>query len=599
MAASDHGEEPSAEVIACLEFLAKEERYVEQELKICHEIFLVRLKAHLEVGQKILSQDQIDTLFRNFPTLYNAHRNLYTEDLLVLRMQSPEALCLGLGEKLKDFIPFLKLYIEYLGRKDSAMKMLKDLSQSGFISGSSFPNFLLVNECVASKICESKEISLKYLLQRPTNRLVEYATDLYDLCQTFSDPSEPHARNIFDALKEVQDILEKITESVRSNKARKQIGYVQDKLFGGKIHLLTPTRFVVKKGDVKLVHSNKLCKLKAVLCSDIILTQRPKGYSSYFGGGGTLGWVLAMKGLEVIENIQGNELENQDVIKEIQSFPPALRVGLRNTIAKTEIYVIVFHDQKSRDSWVKAIKERIQAEEMTTKPCNPIGLEKRLEGKKNLTPEEAEYYMEITDVDQISQIRQNQSRIYVSRQATGQHGEAVLIDALVNVTTKELGLPPAGSPRVSQPPPPRSNTPRGPPPRMGSGKKPLPPKPSPRGKPPRAPYKKGNAPPPRKPAATPKAGGRANLFAAIQAGAQLKKIEDAPPPKQAAPKKLTLLEQIQLGGKKNLKKAVQRKKSAVSQTDRNLLSGVQEALKRYREHVVQSDDESDDDSDWD
>ena len=74
------------------------------------------------------------------------------------------------------------------------------------------------------------------------------------------------------------------------------------------------------------------------------------------------------------------------------------------------------------------------------------------------------------------------------------------------------------------------------------------------------------------------------MLAGIRAGAKLKKIEDTPPPKAAAPKKMNLLDQIKLGKKlKSVNERKKRKSTLVNDDDVNLLNDVQKALKRYRE----------------
>ena len=50
-------------------------------------------------------------------------------------------------------------------------------------------------------------MTLKYLLRRPAERLFEYADDLSKLFTTCVDKSQPHARQVSEALKQINQII--------------------------------------------------------------------------------------------------------------------------------------------------------------------------------------------------------------------------------------------------------------------------------------------------------------------------------------------------------------------------------------------------------
>jgi len=605
------------EIEACLKFVAGEEKYKNDLIK-GRDIFLRRLRVHIEVNHRIITAPQIEAIFSNYETLVSAHIDLHRM-MMDLRIKSPRELHAKLGQLICEFVPFFKMYIPYVANQNQRKEVLDTLNQGSMLGGSTWKTFLLINE----KIAES---SLKFFLDAPEQRLAHYAEDLANLAESFSDTEKPSARGIFLALTELNVILTQITEKVKDLKNRRELAFVKNKLFPSKnITLATPTRFVVKKGSCKIVYKDKLVKVKIVLCSDMIFVQKP---AKSWGRGGGLAFALAMKGMEMEQGAEGNEIEN--------SFHPKCRLGLQNSIAKTPTSIINFHDEKQCLKWVEEIQKRIDAEELTERPCNPVGLMKRLRNEKT-SGEEVMEYMQVTDKLALERIRTHNIQKYSDQRSsridllTGFNNSPGVVKMQRSGSLGGSTMP-SESPRTIQ----RAATTEIPRNILDKGKGPAPRKAPP-------PIPSSNIPPPSRqiqraataeirkvqttqpfqttqpvqttqplaapdsaptlqvtaaPAAAPKRKSKhMGLLAGIQKGANLKKVK----PAQKTQKKKSFLDDIKGGGiKGNLKKASKRKlQPKKREEDNSLLSQVKATLANYRNVVMDSDDESESGSGWD
>jgi len=599
------------EIEACLKFVAGEEKYKNDLIK-GRDIFLRRLRVHIEVNHRIITAPQIEAIFSNYETLVSAHIDLHRM-MMDLRIKSPRELHAKLGQLICEFVPFFKMYIPYVANQNQRKEVLDTLNQGSMLGGSTWKTFLLINEKIA-------ENSLKFFLDAPEQRLAHYAEDLANLAESFSDTEKPSARTIFLALTELNVILTQITEKVKDLKNRRELAFVKNKLFPSKnITLATPTRFVVKKGSCKIVYKDKLVKVKIVLCSDMIFVQKP---AKSWGRGGGLAFALAMKGMEMETGAEGNEIEN--------SFHPKCRLGLRNTIAKTPTSIINFHDEKQCLKWVEEIQKRVDAEELTERPCNPIGLMKRLRNEKT-SGEEVMEYMQVTDKLALDRIRSHHNQKYSDQRSSSKNQRIDLLTGFNNSPgikiqrSGSLGgtTMPSDTPRTIQ----RAKTaeiprnildksnapgPRKAPPPIPSS---IPGNVSPSSRQiqraataeiPKVQTTQPLAPPDNSstlkvtdaPTAAPQRKKKPmSLLAGIQKGANLKKVK----PAQKTPKKKSFLDDIKGGGiKGNLKKVSNRKlQPKKRQEDNSLLSQVKATLANYRNVVMDSDDESESGSGWD
>lgn len=121
-------------------FLNSEREYVENGLRVGYETFLNRLEVHNKLNQSIISDDDIATIFSNYRTLYNANSKLF-DDLMLLRLDGITKLRDNLGKYMVDFIPYFRIYTDYIVKKQSAITHLEKLKKSN----KKFRQFLKIN----------------------------------------------------------------------------------------------------------------------------------------------------------------------------------------------------------------------------------------------------------------------------------------------------------------------------------------------------------------------------------------------------------------------------------------------------------------------
>ncbi len=121
-------------------FLNSEREYVKNGLRIGYETFLHRLETHNKLNQPIISDDDMNQIFSNYRTLYNANSKLF-DDLMELRLDGTTKLRDNLGKYMVDFIPYFRIYTDYIVKKQSAITRLDKLKKSN----KKFKQFLKIN----------------------------------------------------------------------------------------------------------------------------------------------------------------------------------------------------------------------------------------------------------------------------------------------------------------------------------------------------------------------------------------------------------------------------------------------------------------------
>lgn len=121
-------------------FLSSERSYVEQGLRVGFETFLNRLEVHNKLNDSILADEDLLKIFSNYKTLLNANSKLY-DDLLALRLEGVDQLRDNLGQCMVSFIPYFRMYTDYIVKKSDAISHLDKLKKSN----KKFRNFLKIN----------------------------------------------------------------------------------------------------------------------------------------------------------------------------------------------------------------------------------------------------------------------------------------------------------------------------------------------------------------------------------------------------------------------------------------------------------------------
>lgn len=383
-------------------FLSSERTYVEKGLRVGFETFLNRLEVHNKLNDSILSDEDLLKIFSNYKTLLNANSKLY-DDLLALRLQSNETLRDNLGQCMVSFIPYFRMYTDYIVKKKGAISHLEELQKSN----KKFRNFLKINERCAGR-------KLKSFLEEPAARLPQYLQHLAAVYEAFE--AEERGRDsaarrlLLQAIVDIKAVTDEIAVKCRDLKARLLVGELQKDVFGNKIQLLAAHRFCISHATMAMVGHEKGDKLKKhrfILCNDVLLVATLA--SSFKRGGGQMVAVYPLIGLRVARDPKLKEelLQSADserlrwrfaLVPQNKNFTPSEA----NSTFMGSI-IVVCSSQKQCAKWVSTIEEAVDEEEHNLKPCNPVDLEKRLRKQKTSKEGQAET-ITITDPEKIKEI---------------------------------------------------------------------------------------------------------------------------------------------------------------------------------------------------
>lgn len=143
-------------------FLRSEQEYVEKGLRRGFDIFVDRLEIHVKQHDVILKMDEINDIFSTYKVIYNANSDLL-ESLMKVRMDRKTELRDNLGDIMAKWLPYLKLYIDYIVKSKEIQIKLNKLRKSN----KKFSKFLVINEACARR-------KIKSFLDEPVTRLPQY-----------------------------------------------------------------------------------------------------------------------------------------------------------------------------------------------------------------------------------------------------------------------------------------------------------------------------------------------------------------------------------------------------------------------------------------
>jgi len=595
---------------ACEHFLWSEKTYVEKDLRTCWDT-QKRLVAHITLHRPIIRLDDIEKLFANFVSIYQSHEKLL-EDLMSHRLEGKDYFVKKLGHIMIQFIPFFRMYTDYITRKgerqDALAKLPKKIKK--------FKDF-----CDLEKEIHGKK--LKTLLKAPLERLPQYIDLMIQVHSTFADKRCQPALDIFECVEKIAAVTDDIATKAKDMKARRQVGFLQSKLFQNKINLAIPSRFVVKHEELSMWVLKALAPVTLVLFNDIIiLAAAPAG----FRGICKLEHAWPLSRLQISTEIRDPDTDSQKFRFSIMRIKPN---GEVNTM------ILICKEQDQLTVWVNKIREWIDRAEHSKCPVNPVQLMRRLRNQKT-KGEGCLDNIRITDPQRLREIEAWEANQRAARQSrkkkrlSRDNAKAGLRSPQKQVSAGKLPLgrgavsspgrpraPPPGVPgkRNSARPPQRPNVAppgirKAPTPRLPSLRGAAPPLHRPHHQPP-----KQNAPraPPRPPSfnnglppsqsphfptalpGKPALPAKPSFLADIGKGVDLKK--SGGPVKAARNSRMGLLGQIQAG--KQLKKVKPRKGKPKNVAPVNdFVSNIA----RYRKYVCDSDEETKSDSsddDWD
>jgi len=308
-------------------FLSSEEFYVQRGLRLAYEGFQLFLVNSLTLKREILTQKQIDMIFLNLSNLYDFHTQMRLE-LFRVRMLGVDVFLEHLGKTMLKFIPFFKLYTQYVQSYKKAYKYL--IKQTD--KKPNLKNFLDLHEMTAG-------LQLQVLLLIPVTRLPQYLNFLGAIHTRITNKQSQASIELFKAIGAILSVTESITFHLRDETRRKLVVNIQLKDFKASIDVISPSRYVVKHGELTVIydktrfHARKKVQL-FVLFNDCLL----------FGKGGKAKHVMRFENMTVAECPDGKDFTNA--------------IMLKSTV-KEKTYTLCASTPEQRKLWFTAMKTQI------------------------------------------------------------------------------------------------------------------------------------------------------------------------------------------------------------------------------------------------
>ncbi|KAL6078366.1 Rho guanine nucleotide exchange factor (GEF) 17 [Balamuthia mandrillaris] len=193
------------------EFLQTERTYV-NGLRVLVEVYLKGVRA-----DELMSVKDIQTVFSNVDVIFELNQKLLS-DLEKTHEAGGGSILKNLCDNLGTFIPFLKMYTQYINNYDNAHKRVKKLSNSA-----AFKTFL--QQCKSRPECNS--LGLHDHLIMPVQRLPRYELLLRDILRYTPDDSAEHSK-IKNLLGTIQNVNKYVNESKRSQETRQKLYKLKD-----------------------------------------------------------------------------------------------------------------------------------------------------------------------------------------------------------------------------------------------------------------------------------------------------------------------------------------------------------------------------------
>lgn len=241
-------------------FVKSEIHYFQRVLRPINLLYIQRIKTLAKMRSSILSDKEARIIFGNMEVLFKLHEQM-SELLLDLSLRN--ILLERIGPTMRKMIPMLKLYHVWAGNFSESCQTIKSKEKSS----TNFREFLNINEQILGT-------QLQVLLASPIARLPQYLCFLGAVHKNLLFYSK-EAIAIEEAIIEIKESMDKISKELRMESKKNNVIAVQA-IFKD-TPLITPSRYMVKSGYLKMFFKKKFGKLNKmrrfyfVLFNDLLL----------------------------------------------------------------------------------------------------------------------------------------------------------------------------------------------------------------------------------------------------------------------------------------------------------------------------------------
>jgi len=207
-------------------------------------------------AKKIIKQKYINALFGEIETIINLNDNLLT----TLRENKKDD---KIGQAMLQFIPFLKMYQNYINNHENSTKILSDLKDKN----NSFSSFLSEQR----RNEKTGGLGLGSFLILPIQRVPRYELCLREIIK-LTDPDNSDLPNLKDCYERVCAVNKSINTDINDFHDREKVKEVEERFgMGHDVSLVSPARRYVREGYLKKVSRKKDIRYLFILFSDILI----------------------------------------------------------------------------------------------------------------------------------------------------------------------------------------------------------------------------------------------------------------------------------------------------------------------------------------
>ena len=232
------------------ELIATEQTYVDN-LRLLNELYYKPL-----TNKKIIKTKYIQSIFGEIETIINLNDNL----LNTLKENKNDD---KIGEAMLQFIPFLKMYQNYINNHEQTTKLLTDLIKNN----NEFSSFLQKQQ----NHNKAKGQSLHSFLILPIQRVPRYELCLKEIIK-LTPKTNKDLNNLKSCFDRICNVNKSINDRINEFHDREKVKSIETRFaIGQNVILVAPARTYIREGYLKKVSRKKDIKYLFILFSDILI----------------------------------------------------------------------------------------------------------------------------------------------------------------------------------------------------------------------------------------------------------------------------------------------------------------------------------------
>eukprot|EP01132_Coremiostelium_polycephalum_P002890 gene2890-3592_t len=250
------------------EILSTEKKYINNLNRII-TIFILPLRDKANGKDKILSLDEINTIFSNIEIIFGVHKTFLSDfESRIEKWTDTQKI----GDIFLKMAPYLRSYTQYSNSYNNSMLTIRSLQKSN----PAFDSFL--SKCLLKPA--SKGLNLQSYLIMPIQRIPRYRLLLEQIIK-FSLESHVDYPDLKSALELISSVAGELDERLLQYQIAHKVLDIQNSLNGLDEDIVKPTRVFLKEGDLKKISDRVVNTRHFFLFNDLLIYSKKEGKNNY------------------------------------------------------------------------------------------------------------------------------------------------------------------------------------------------------------------------------------------------------------------------------------------------------------------------------